>query len=340
MSALPGAFPTLYLKPVVLKQIHSPTNIVNANDGSGRLFVVDQPGKIYIIQGGMMMPTPFLNIASPGNSTGNTGPGPVITVAVVRPVVALSVLTRPVVPVTVVTIAVEVAIAIAVAIEGPVVPLPVPALPESWIAARAWMVAPVADEVHDEWVRPIPAGTLVGVAWQGLLRHLVDGQRVVRKPPVPSALIRRADVVGVSHHDVAAETPLADLWALLRPGAVLAVTQGHEGGLLLTLGADGPIQTLRWRATLSDREVDPTGAGDTFLAALVATAAHPNIGGRQRTLLDLRVAAAAGSLVVEDWGLAGVPDRTEVITRLVRERVRRIFGPARADTVGSYAHEG
>jgi sugar/nucleoside kinase (ribokinase family) len=217
------------------------------------------------------------------------------------------------------------------------VPLPVPPLPESWVSARAWMVAPVADEVHDEWVAPIPAGTFVGVAWQGLLRTLVDGHRVERKAPEPSALIRRADVVGVSHHDVAPETPLRDLWALLRPGAVLAVTQGHQGGLLLTLGADGPIQTLRWRATLSDREVDPTGAGDTFLSALVATAAHPNIGGRQRTVLDLRVAAAAGSLVVEGWGLAGVPDRAQVITRLVRERVRRIFGPARADTVGSYA---
>ncbi len=29
------------------------------------------------------------------------------------------------------------------------IPLPVPALPESWLAARTWMVAPVADEVHD-----------------------------------------------------------------------------------------------------------------------------------------------------------------------------------------------
>ncbi len=217
------------------------------------------------------------------------------------------------------------------------VPLPVPPLPESWIASRAWMVAPVADEVHDEWVEPIPAGAFVGVAWQGLLRELEDGRGVTRKAPTASALIRRADVVGVSHHDVAPETPLHDLWALLRPGAVLAVTQGPEGGLLLTLGTSGPIQTLRWRATRSDREVDPTGAGDTFLSALVATAAHPNIGGRQRTVLDLRVAAAAGSLVVEDWGLAGVPDRAQVITRLVRERVRRIFGPARADIVGSYA---
>lgn len=59
-----AAFPPLALKPVALKQIHSPTAITFAPDGSGRLFVCDQPGLIYIIQGGMMLPTPFLDISA------------------------------------------------------------------------------------------------------------------------------------------------------------------------------------------------------------------------------------------------------------------------------------
>lgn len=84
LSEAPAAFPTVYLKPVALKQIHSPTTITYAPDGSGRVFVCDQLGKIYIIQGGMMLPTPFLNIASSSNlaSNGvpNTGPGPVVSV--------------------------------------------------------------------------------------------------------------------------------------------------------------------------------------------------------------------------------------------------------------------
>jgi glucose/arabinose dehydrogenase len=62
--AADAAFPTVALKPVVLKQIHSPTTITYAPDGSGRLFVCDQPGRIYIIQGGMMLPTPFLDISA------------------------------------------------------------------------------------------------------------------------------------------------------------------------------------------------------------------------------------------------------------------------------------
>lgn len=77
---LQAAFPTLALKPVVLNQIHSPTTITHAPDGSGRLFVCDQPGKIYVIEGGMMIPTPFLNIANPSNAAPNNGPGPVVGV--------------------------------------------------------------------------------------------------------------------------------------------------------------------------------------------------------------------------------------------------------------------
>jgi hypothetical protein len=75
-----GAFPTLGLKPVVLGQFHAPTTITRAPDGSGRLFVCDQPGRIYIIERGMLLPTPFLNIANPSNPTPDAGPGPVIAV--------------------------------------------------------------------------------------------------------------------------------------------------------------------------------------------------------------------------------------------------------------------
>jgi hypothetical protein len=60
------AFPELYMKPVVLDQIHSPTNITPAHDGSRRLFICDQPGKIFIFRGGMLLPVPFLDLSATG----------------------------------------------------------------------------------------------------------------------------------------------------------------------------------------------------------------------------------------------------------------------------------
>ncbi|MBL9130109.1 MAG: PQQ-dependent sugar dehydrogenase, partial [Verrucomicrobiaceae bacterium] len=69
VQAAQAAFPTLHMKPVVLQQFHSPTCIVPAPDGSGRLFVCDQPGRIFIVENGMMRPTPFLDISSTAVNT-------------------------------------------------------------------------------------------------------------------------------------------------------------------------------------------------------------------------------------------------------------------------------
>ena len=102
----------------------------------------------------------------------------------------------------------------------------------------------------------------------------------------------------------------------------LIVTEGQEGGLLVRVGTDGPREILRYRSSAPDREVDQTGAGDTFLAAALASVIGPAIGGRSRSRRspDLRFAAAAGSPAVEGLGLAAVPDRAAVLVRRARDR--------------------
>jgi sugar/nucleoside kinase (ribokinase family) len=220
------------------------------------------------------------------------------------------------------------------------VPLEPRPLPDSWLAAAAWSLVPVAGEVGDAWASILPPDAIVAVGWQGLLRRLVAGERVERVAPTPRALLQRADLVGVSHHDVDAAMPLVDLAAMLRPGARLLVTQGEHGGLLVTAGPKGtdrPLEVVRYLPTRTDGELDPTGAGDTFLAALVAATVRPSIlgPGRGRFGADLRFAAAAGSLAVEGVGLGGVPDLPAVTRRRVRERVRRAVLPSEESQVGA-----
>lgn len=210
----------------------------------------------------------------------------------------------------------------------PGVALPIPTFPQGWLAAPGWSVVPVAGEIRETWAAVVPRHAHVAVAWQGLLRALRAGERVRRVPPRPSPILIRADVIGVSRHDVAADVPLRSLWSLLSPGADLLITEGADGGLLVRLGADGPVELLRYRAPASTREIDPTGAGDTFLAALHASGLRAAVEagldrGQPRAVirgaLDLQFAAAAGSLVVEHRGPSGVPTTAAVSARLTRD---------------------
>lgn len=194
----------------------------------------------------------------------------------------------------------------------------VPALPAEWLAAPGWLFAPVADEVGDEWATVPPADAVVGLGWQGLLRILEPGRPVRHRAPRPSRLVVRADLVGLSHHDVDPGTTIDALLGMLRPRARLLMTDGAAGGIVWQRSPDGRPRGRSYPAIAPERVVDPTGAGDTFLAAYFATLLTVDFTPMRRRGGDLRFAAAAGSLAVEDRGLAGVPDLAAVIRRARR----------------------
>jgi glucose/arabinose dehydrogenase len=55
--------PAGYAWTPVIAGLELPTDIQNAGDGSGRLFIVEKPGRILILKGGQLLPTPFLDIS-------------------------------------------------------------------------------------------------------------------------------------------------------------------------------------------------------------------------------------------------------------------------------------
>src|SRR5579885_1254220 len=68
-----GAFPTIDLEAVVPSGLTNPVAIANAGDGTGRLFIVEQPGLIRIVIGGNLLATPFLDISDLVSCCGEQG---------------------------------------------------------------------------------------------------------------------------------------------------------------------------------------------------------------------------------------------------------------------------
>lgn len=194
--------------------------------------------------------------------------------------------------------------------------VPLTALPRRWTSGfDSLLVVPVADEVGDDWITLLGGdpSPLVAVGWQGLLRTLVAGDVICARPPSPSPLLRAARLAVVSREDVSPETRPEAFLALLAPGATLVWTEGVSGGRIVRAGAPGREPTIeRYPAIPSDRVVDATGAGDVFLAAMLAGVLQPSLGD------PATLAAAAASLTVEGPGLEAVPDLAAVRRRVTR----------------------
>lgn len=71
-SSSPSSLPALTLASFV-SGLSAPLGLEQANDGSGRLFVVEQGGTVRIIQNGAVLPQPFLDISSKVVTGGEMG---------------------------------------------------------------------------------------------------------------------------------------------------------------------------------------------------------------------------------------------------------------------------
>ncbi len=198
-------------------------------------------------------------------------------------------------------------------------PVPAEALPPSWRDAPAWVFAPIASELPDAWVSVPAPGACVAFAWQGILRRLTPGERVLPRAPEPSPFLARADILAASRHDVPSELTLREIGAWLGPSCDMLLTAGLLGGMLIHFEAGCPVRIRAYGSIPSRREVDPTGAGDTMLAGLVAArlvgGPEARAGGR-----DLRLGAAAASLLVEGPGMNSVPTLSQIRERVVTAR--------------------
>ena len=77
IPAIPKGDLTIDLVPVVaVGELTAPVYATHAGDGSGRLFVLDQPGQIRIVaENGTLLETPFLDLVATGDGARARPPG-------------------------------------------------------------------------------------------------------------------------------------------------------------------------------------------------------------------------------------------------------------------------
>jgi sugar/nucleoside kinase (ribokinase family) len=193
-------------------------------------------------------------------------------------------------------------------------PVPVSALPEGWASAPAWVFAPIASEIPEGWVDVPADDACVVFAWQGILRELAPGQRVRPRQPGPSPFLERADILAFSRHDVPSDLAIRDIGAWVGERCDVLLTAGLLGGMLIRFEHGRMTASRAYPSIPSVEEIDPTGAGDTMLAGLVAARLvagnEARVGGR-----DVFLGATAASLLVEGPGLNSVPTFAQLVTR-------------------------
>jgi 1D-myo-inositol 3-kinase len=181
-------------------------------------------------------------------------------------------------------------------------------LDDEWRSPDVLFLAPVAGEVSARAASAFTA-EVVGAAGQGWLRTVdAEGKVSPTEWSNPSADLSGVHVLVLSEQDL---IPGASARSLLDHVPVVALTRGWQGLTLITRDSVHDVPTLP-RA-----EVDPTGAGDVFAAALLL---------RYHETGDLLEAAAFGacaaSCVVEGVGTSTLGDRAEVGRRLtLRDRL-------------------
>jgi 1D-myo-inositol 3-kinase len=182
--------------------------------------------------------------------------------------------------------------------------------PAEWRAAPLAMLCPVAAEVAPAFATTF-ADAALGVLPQGWLRRAAAGGRVEPHPwAAPAEVLPHTQVLVVSQEDLGPYQAAALDWLQRVP--VGAVTRGREGAWLFVNGERYGVAADR------ASEVDPTGAGDVFGAALLVE--YQRDGNAWEAAAAATCAAAAA---VEAPGAAGIPDRAGLAARLATYRRRR-----------------
>ncbi len=185
-------------------------------------------------------------------------------------------------------------------VHGLASPLSGASVPASWRSPRVAHIGPVIGECSPDLITSFSDRTFVGITPQGWMRSQ-NGEGRVHPHAwcVEEAALHRASAVVFSLDDVQGNWQKAKRIAGLTH--LLVVTMGARGGIVFLDGVPNPFPALQVA------EVDPTGAGDIFAAALFDT-----VSSGVPPVQAAHFAACLASRSVARVGPEGVPGSADV----------------------------
>ena len=194
-------------------------------------------------------------------------------------------------------------------LHGDALPLAAADIPDAWRTPSIVHFGPILAETPLTLVDAFP-NALIGMTPQGMMRRwqkpFPSKIEYIPFDPAPE-LLKRVDILVMSIEDVHGDRSVAERYA--QHCGIVALTYGARGADIFIEG--NPIHIPAYPAT----EVDPTGAGDVFAAALLV---------RYQETRDAVVAAYFAAVVaaasVEGLGISAIPDRHTIETRVQQHR--------------------
>jgi len=168
----------------------------------------------------------------------------------------------------------------------------------------AFLCPVLGDFAPRPWIAGLAGVPLLGAGLQGWLKHAGPGGEVEYGPRSDPADFQGVDVAFLSEEDLAGRLDWLD--RLCSVVSTVYFTQGRAGARVFHRGLVHHI------GPCPAREVDPTGAGDTFAAATLWALA------RGEAVVEAgRWGAAAASITVEHLGVAPVEALRQTAERRV-----------------------
>ena len=184
-------------------------------------------------------------------------------------------------------------------IRGVAAPITVNDVPAEWLNSALVHLAPLTNEVDPQLAHAFRNSTVL-LTLQGWLRRWGADGRVVFKRWFDTDVLADIDVVVFSEEDVVASPELEPAFASVVPH--LFVTRAAKGGTYYFKGQPHEYSTPQLQ------EVNTTGAGDVFAAAVLAGMALLN----NDMLAITQVAARLGAQAITRPWLDGAPTADEV----------------------------